>query len=381
MKEIDLTELVSFRKELHRNPEISCQEFETAKRVKNFLQKCNPDEIIENLGKTGIAAIYKGKNPGKTVLLRCELDALPIQEINSFEHKSVNEGVSHKCGHDGHTTILCGVAKMLMHNQPENGNVILLFQPAEENGKGAADVIADNNFSKIKPDYAFALHNLPGFKASQIVVKNGAFTSAVNSIIIKLKGKTAHAGEPHMGINPALAMAEITQELHKLTVTDISKEDFCLVTPVYAHMGERAYGVSAGAGEVHFTLRCGNNERMSEIEKKAEQIVVDVAKKYKLEVEISWTESFFANQNDEQAVDWIREAAKSNDLEIMETKVPFGWGEDFGLFTDQFKGAMFGLGAGEDMPALHNPDYDFPDEIIPAGVKIFYSIIQKVTHV
>src|SRR5690606_25552855 len=165
------------------------------------------------------------------------------------------------------------------------------------------------------------------------------------------------------------------------TEVDIRKDDFCLVTPVYMHMGELAYGVSAGAGEAHFTIRCRNNEQMRRLEKEAERIAVEVAKKHQLKTDISWTESFFANQNNEQAVAWIREAAQACQLEVFETDVPFGWGEDFGLFTEKFDGAMFGLGAGENMPALHNPDYDFPDAIIPAGIKIFHAIIQQVNHV
>src|SRR5690606_20425625 len=154
---------------------------------------------------------------------------------------------------------------------------------------------------------------------------------------------------PHQGINPALAMAEITQQLLQLTVSDIRKDDFCLVTPVYMHMGELAYGISAGAGETHFTIRCRNNEQMHKLEKQAEHIAKQVAQKHQLTTALSWTESFFANQNNEQAVAWIREAAHECNLNVFETDVPFGWGEDFGLFTEKFDGAMFGLGAGENM--------------------------------
>lgn len=381
MDNIKKEELIRFRKELHRYPELSCEEFKTSERIENFLQQFKPDILINKLGGTGIAAVYDGKHAGKTILIRCELDALPIQEINDFKHQSVHDGVSHKCGHDGHATIVCGVAAMLYQQRPERGRVVLLFQPAEENGRGAAAVLADEKFKAIQPDYVFALHNLPGFPENQIVVKNGSFTSAVNSIIIRLQGKTAHAGEPHKGINPALAIAEITQQLLQLTVSDISKNDFCLVTPVYTHMGELAYGVSAGAGEVHFTLRCRDNERMRLLETKAESIVQNITSKHQLKSDISWTESFFANQNSPKAVGWIRESALECNLAVFEAVVPFGWGEDFGLFTEKFEGAMFGLGAGENMPALHNPDYDFPDTILPAGIKIFHTLLKKVNHV
>src|SRR5690606_2083616 len=138
--------------------------------------------------------------------------------------------------------------------------------------------------------------------------KTGSFTPAVNSIIVRLTGKTAHAGEPHNGKNPALAIADILQVLNKWVVSDISDPAFCLVTPVYMHMGEKAYGISAGYGEVHLTIRCLTNEMMHELEQKAEEVVIEIADKHGLRLEMEWVQSFFANQNDEQVVSWIRDS-------------------------------------------------------------------------
>jgi amidohydrolase len=372
--------LISFRKDLHRYPEVSGNEHETAKRISAHLAKTSPDLLIESLGTTGIAALYKGKKPGKRLLIRCELDALPITEISTNEHQSQHHGVSHACGHDGHMTILCGLASILGRKRPEFGSVVLLFQPAEENGHGARDILNDPKFRDIKPDWVVALHNIPGVEMGQVIVKTGTFTPAVNSILIKLKGKTAHAGEPHNGLNPALAMADILQELMNWTVPDISDSNFCLVTPVYAHMGEKAYGVSAGEGEVHITIRSLTNDGMRALETKAEQTVRRIAKKHMLRVDISWTESFFANINHTRMVQWIAEAAVTEELELMSKSTPFGFGEDFGLFTDRFPGAMFGLGAGTRTPALHNPDYDFPDELIAIGIRVFSRLIRTIQH-
>jgi amidohydrolase len=371
--------LLLLRKELHQNPELSGKEFETAKRITAFLEKYAPDEIITKVGTTGIIAIYNGIKPGKTVLFRSELDALPIEEINTFEHRSLINCVSHKCGHDGHTTILCGFAMELYKNRPKTGRVILLFQPAEEEGKGAKKVFSDSKFAALKPDYVFALHNLPGFSKHQIVVKNGTFTCAVNSIIIQLKGKTAHAGEPEKGINPALAIAAITNQFNTAIQADISKENYCLITPIYIKMGKKAYGVSAGAGEIHFTVRSNSNSQMKLIKNTLENQAQAVANEHQLEYNITWTQSFEANENDATAVNHIRKAAKINNFELFEKEYPFSWGEDFGLFTQQYSGAMFGLGSGKNTAALHNPDYDFPDDIIDTGVSIFYQISKQIT--
>jgi amidohydrolase len=372
--------LILLRKELHKNPEVSGKELQTAKRIVAFLKKQNPDEIITEIGGSGIVAIYKAKQVGKTVLFRCELDALPIEEINTFEHRSLINGVSHKCGHDGHMAILCGLAAELSQNRPETGAVALLFQPAEEDGSGAQKVFSDTKFGLLQPDYVFALHNLPGFPKNQIVVKNDSFTCAVNSIIIKLNGVTAHAGEPEKGINPALAIASIINHFNGIIQPDIFKEEYCLITPIYTEMGKKAYGVSAGAGEVHFTVRSNSSLQMKKVETNLEKLAKSIAKKYQLDCNITWTESFQANDNNIEAVDHIRNAAKTNDFEILVKETPFTWGEDFGLFTQQYPGAMFGLGSGIDTPALHNPDYDFPDDIIGTGVSVFHEISKQITN-
>ncbi|MFQ3174652.1 MAG: amidohydrolase, partial [Flavobacterium sp.] len=148
-----LVVLTLLRKELHQNPEVSGKELETSKRIVAFLKKHAPDEIITKIGGAGIVAIYKSKQAGKTVLFRCELDALPIEETNIFEHRSLTNGISHKCGHDGHMAILCGLATELSQNRPETGTVILLFQPAEEDGSGAQKVFSDPKFTALQPDY------------------------------------------------------------------------------------------------------------------------------------------------------------------------------------------------------------------------------------
>ena len=375
-----MKELIQLRKKLHQYPEVSGNETETAKRILNFLSNYSPNQLITNIGGNGILAIYKGKETGKTILFRCELDALPITEMNSFDYKSVHEGVSHKCGHDGHMAILCGLAKTLHENPLEKGTVMLLFQPSEEDGNGAKSVLNDSKFDAINPDFAFALHNLPGYKKHQIVLKEGTFTCAVNSMIIQLEGKTAHAGEPENGINPALAIAEIITFFNSKINTNLASENYCLITPIHINMGEKAYGVSAGYGEVHFTMRSNSNKQMRVIEATLEQNVLEIAKKFNLKATIHWTQSFEANENNIEAVNYIRKAISELKLDTLEKELPFTFGEDFGLFTQKFKGAMLGLGSGENVPALHNPDFDFPDEIIETGVQLFHQITNEILN-
>lgn len=369
-------QLIELRKELHKYPELSGKESQTAKRIVEFAKRFNPDEIISKVGGEGVLVIFEGKQKGKTILIRCDLDALPIDEENEFEHKSVYDNVSHKCGHDGHMSIVSGLIPILSENKIKKGKVGLLYQPAEETGQGASLVLSDEKFTKQKPDYAFALHNLPGFEKNEIIIKKDVFASASKGLIIKLKGKTSHAGEPERGITPSLAVAELIQELTALPQNK-TIQDFSLVTIIHSRIGERAFGTTPGYAELMATLRSYKDEDMNTLTNLSEELINRIAADHKLKYEIEWVEEFPSTKNDNDCVEVIVQCAEENNLGVNEIDKPFRWSEDFGHFTHNFKGALFGLGSGINQPQLHNPDYDFPDEIILTGTKMFYSIIKK----
>lgn len=375
---MDIQKLKKLRRQLHQYPEVSENERETSETLYQFIKEYEPTNIIYPIGGYGILATWDSGKKGAEILIRGDMDALPIQELNKFDYKSKNEGVSHMCGHDGHSTILCALAMQLKNKFPKNGCVHLLFQPAEENGMGAKAVLNDSKFKAIKPDFVFALHNLPGYPLHEIVIKENAFTCAVNSIIINLRGKTAHAAEPEHGINPAEAMADIIQQALKKNNNDIEQSNMRVITPVYAKLGEKDYGISAGEATVHFTIRCLNNEQLEKLEKEIVELSEKIAKRHQLKIDIDFTQRFLSNMNNSDAVETVRKAAQKNNLSFSERKYPFKWGEDFGLFTTKYKGCMFGVGSGEDCPALHNPDYDFPDEIIETAANVFKEIIHEI---
>jgi amidohydrolase len=374
----DIEKLIKLRKAIHAEPELAGEEFKTREKVKAFLSANAPPSVFLELGRTGLAAIYDFNNPGPTVLIRSELDALPIAEVNDFEHKSTSAGKGHKCGHDGHSTMLCGTAMLLKTVENFKGRAVLLFQPAEETGEGAKWVIEDKKFEGITPDWVFSLHNLPGFEKSKIVYKENSFTPSVVSIIINIEGKTSHAAEPEHGDNPSLALAEIAFEANKLVINKPNNDDFQLATPIYQRLGSKAYGTSAGEGETHFTLRAWTDKTMQKLKSDIEAIAKKSTDKHNLTVSFQYVDEFFANQNDKEAVQYIVNAAKEVGATSEEKKYPNRWGEDFGLFTQKYKGAMFGLGAGENCPSLHNPDYDFPDEITETGSRMFFTILKSI---
>lgn len=370
-------DLQGFRRDLHAHPEISGEENKTGKRVLTILNELKPDELLTEVGGTGILATFGTDENGPQVMVRCELDALPIQEVNTFGHKSTVQGVSHKCGHDGHMAILTGLAEKLSAERPTKGRVHLLYQPAEENGAGAEAVLKDPRMKDKHFDLVLALHNLPGYKLGSAVVRKGPFTASVNSMVIALEGRTSHAAEPEHGINPALAVAEILTGALALQHNVPTEDGLRVVTVVHVNLGTKDYGISAGSAEVHLTVRCWTDAELKKLEQDIEDLSREVAKKHKLGVDISYCFTFKANQNDDAAADLVKEAVTSTGHELIRRDHPFKWGEDFGLFTAKYKGCMFGLGSGEDIPALHNPDYDFPDELIPHGVELFETAVRS----
>ena len=367
--------LISFRQELHQYPELSGWEKDTSKKIQAYFQSLNATKIVSKIGGEGIAVIFEGMVEGPTTLLRCELDALPIAEENNISYKSKYPGKSHACGHDGHMAILCGVGEVLSITPPKKGMVILLFQPAEETGQGAAKVLKSLTFTPLLPDYAFALHNIPGYKKNQIILKKDTFTAASKGMEIHLKGRTSHAAFPEDGNSPADAMSKIILELQKLSGT---MGEFSLVTVVNAVLGEIAFGTTPGEAVIRATLRSFEDHLLDNLTDKSESLVDQIAKEYGISVTIEYRECFNSTENHPEAYEFVNSAASQLHLEINHVSTPFRWSEDFGQFSKATKTTLFGIGAGYDQPQLHEGVFDFPDDIIPTGVEIFTNIIRQI---
>jgi len=376
----DLNKALSdFRRTIHKYPELSWEENKTAQRVISFVKPFRPDEIISGIAGTGVAFVYRAKKPGPRVLVRCELDALPIPETNAFKYRSIYQSKSHKCGHDGHMAIIAGLAAVISEDRPVRGEVVLLFQPAEETGEGAASVISDRAFKKIKPDFVFSAHNLPGFETNAIIIRSGLFSAASKGLVIELEGKTSHASEPEKGVSPANTMARIIQYVSDLPESG-GYRDFVLSTVVFARLGEVALGTSPGYAEIISTLRAYREDDMGLLSGRAVEAADRLAEEAGINVSKSWIQEFPATENNGECVELVTETAFEMSLGVVSPEEPFRWSEDFGHFTRLCPGAIFGIGSGERHPALHNPDYDFPEEIIPTGVEMFHRVIRKILN-
>ncbi|MBU2554034.1 MAG: amidohydrolase [Bacteroidetes bacterium] len=372
-----ISEIIKLRHELHQHPEVSNNELSTSERMVNFIKPLLPDEII-TLGKTGKAFVFNGIEAGKTTVFRAELDALPIQEKSTLPYASVNQGVAHVCGHDGHMAVLAGLARKIAEHTPRFGKTVLLFQPAEEVEQGAREVVENPLFQALKPDFIFALHNIPGVEKHHIVVKEGSFSAASKGMTIQLFGKTSHAAEPEKGISPANAIAHIIKRLNSLPQTDHLFSDLTLLTIIYIRMGEISFGTSPGYAEIGVTLRAFENIDMEGLTARCEQLIKEVSEAEKLNYYISYSEEFPASVNDAACLKYVTDSAIDHNLHVRQLNKPFTWSEDFGYYSQQYPSCLFGLGSGITQPSLHNPDYDFPDDIISTGINMFYAIYKKI---
>jgi metal-dependent amidase/aminoacylase/carboxypeptidase family protein len=275
--------------------------------------------------------------------------------------------------------------------------VILLFQPAEENGAGATAMLKDPKYSSFANgimsniDTAFALHNLPGYDHNTILLKKGTFAAASKGVRIELKGETSHAAQPENGRSPAGAMATIIQKLEELAYLGRKRQlkqysDFILLTVVHAHLGTElvAYGTTPGEARVMVTIRTYRDEDMVTLVNEVRQIVASACETKNIGFDITFSDEFYATRNEDEStnekdsiIEMVRRAAVETNLKTQDMAEPFRWSEDFGNF--QFKGSTyFGIGAGKDYPSLHNDDYDFPDDLIGTSLSMFARLLQML---
>ncbi len=366
--------LRELRRHLHRNPELSGNEQETALLLIEELKQTNPDELYTQVGGYGIMAVYKGDPEKKSVMFRADMDALPVEEDHGLEYRSVKNGMAHVCGHDGHMTVLIGLARKISSERHQFGDVVLLFQPAEETGEGALRVLKDDAFRNVNPLYVYGFHTIPGFEINSVVIRKNVFNSASIGITIRLYGRTSHASHPERGKSPALALAELIQFTEALPYTQTFK-DFTLTTVIHAQLGEIAFGTSPGKAEFRATLRAFVDSDLEKLKKHLEDKVTQLSDKYGLKYEVSYNDYFPANINDEETTEFVIKAAETLKFPIIRCKNPFRWSEDFAYYSQEFQTAFIGIGAGVEQPELHASNYDFPDELIEPVVKLLHQIL------
>ncbi len=371
-------DLISIRHTLHAHPELSGKETATSHRLEGWLRDTAPTLVKKGLGGNGLLARFESGVSGPRLLLRADMDALPLLEAEGRSYASRTEGLAHLCGHDGHMTILLAVAEDLARNPIARGSVDLLFQPAEETGNGARAVLSDPWMAAQHYDGVFALHNLPGYDLGEVLLKPYAFASASRGLILRLAGTSSHAAEPEAGRSPAMALASLIEQCSSLPQFMSSFGEAAKVTVIHACLGSPAFGSSPAEAVLMLTLRNQSDEGIERLGKACLQFAEAAAGAWDLRLEHEWTEVFPASDNDPVLVSRIASALAERGHRVRRLEQAFAWSEDFGHFLARSPGVLFGLGAGRELAALHHPDYDFPDNLIEPGLRIWRDLVNHM---
>ena len=361
--------IISLRHEFHQYPELSMRECHTIKRIRDFLVNHTSLEVVVCDG--WLYAVKQGVSDQGSIAFRADMDALPVDEGPKLPYHSLNPGVSHKCGHDGHCAALCAFALELDQITPKR-NVYLIFQPGEESGEGAkrcVTLLAEKNISEI-----YAFHNLCGYEEGTVIYRRGLTQPASEGLRFHLNGKASHAAEPEKGRNPAEVLSRIvlhSQELCK-SVTD----RLLLSTVVGLHAGTGDFGMAAHEGDISLTLRAEDESDMKRLERRLITFAEEEARETKLSVDHRILDYFPETRNHDSCIDRIISAADEIGVPYIEMNKLFRASEDFGYYLKECPGAMFYIGNGVDYPDLHTAEYDFNDRIIPVAVSMFLELIK-----
>jgi len=379
---VDAAEMARVRKDIHAHPELCYQEARTSALVADQLRQFGV-EVHTGLGVTGVVGVIKGRQPPaagqplKSLGLRADMDALPIQELNTFEHASQHPGKMHACGHDGHTATLLAAAKHLAANRDFAGTVYVIFQPAEEGGGGAREMIKDGLFERFPMDAVFALHNWPGLPVGLFAVSPGPVMASSNEFRITVRGKGAHAAMPHMGIDPVPVAAAMVQSFQTIVTRNNKPVDAAVISVTMINAGE-ATNVIPNTCEMRGTVRTFSVPVLDLIEQRMREVAQHTAAAYGATCDFEFVRNYPPTINDATQAAFAKRvftaafgAANVGDQE------PTMGAEDFAYMLMEKPGAYIFLGNGtgdhRDIGhgggpcTLHNPSYDFNDDLIGIG--------------
>lgn len=365
----------TLRHELHSHPELSGRETETKRRLMSFIRG-NTALKVTDMGSWFYALYTPEKESGEQpIAFRADMDALPIPETISLPYGSKVKNAAHKCGHDGHSAAMAAVAALLGKNPKIRRKVYLIFQSSEENGKGGkpcADFISSSNIGEV-----YAFHNLSGFPEKSVMVRSRLTQCASKGLVIHFSGKSAHAGTPENGQNPAFALAKTALLAEKLNISEENGESLRLCTVVGIHEGNMDFGISPGEGEIALTLRTDSDEALEEMDKKLRAQAEELAGKYALKVSFREEDPFPATVNEPACAEKVRTAARDLGLSVVPMEKPWRPSEDFGWYTKARPGAMFYVGNGLSWPSPHQSDYDFNDNILQTAAAMFLKLAES----
>ncbi|MER8470958.1 M20 aminoacylase family protein [Mesorhizobium sp. M0306] len=370
-------ELAAARQHLHAHPELSFQEHETAAYVAERLESWGY-EVTRNVGGLGVVGRLR-QGSGRSIAIRADMDALPITEATNLPYASQASGKMHACGHDGHTTMLLGAAEYLARTRHFNGTVNLIFQPAEEAGKGsgAQAMIADGLFERFPCDAIFGLHNHPGAPTGSFLMRAGPLMAASDTVTIKITGRGGHASRPHLTVDPIVAAANIVMTLQTVVSRNVNPIETAVVTVGTIH-GGTASNVIPEHAEITLSVRSFSAEIRDTLEKRIRSIAALVAQAHGATVEIDYERGYPVLINSEGETSFATDVAVELVGQDKVSVCPLIPGsEDFSYFLEHKPGCFLRLGNGEDSAILHSSKYDFNDGNLTVGAALWARLTER----
>jgi len=369
-------DLTAIRRDLHEYPEIGFEEVRTSGVVGDLLESWGI-ETHREIGKTGVVGVIKGKTPGRTIGLRADMDALPIEEKSNLPYSSKHPGVMHACGHDGHTTMLLGAARYLAETRDFAGTVIVIFQPAEEGLGGARAMLADGLFDRFPCEEVYGLHNYPGAPQNQIGIVPGVAMAGADFFDIRLTGKGSHAARPQDSHDPILAASALVQSLQSIVSRSLNPADSAVVSVTQFHSGS-AYNVIPGDAVIAGTARMFTDEVRADIRTRITEIAKGIAATHNCEAHVDIRDIFTPLVNSALQADAVIDVARTivGDDMVKTDGRPVTGSEDFADMLLKVPGAYFTIGH-EGTGALHNESFTFDDAIIPLGATMLARTAQE----
>ncbi len=375
-----LDDLTFIRHDLHKNPELGFMEVRTSSVLADYLEKLGI-KVARGLGKTGLVGILENGTSGEAIALRADMDALPVHEENSFDHRSVSEGVMHACGHDGHMTMLLGAARYLAETGNFDGKVYFIFQPAEEGGGGAKAMIEDGLLEKFPARAVFGMHNRSGLAAGKFATRTGIIMAATDNFDITIRGRGTHAAMPHTGVDPVVIASQVVTALQTLVSRSIKPIDNAVVSITCFNAGS-AYNVIPDTAVLKGCIRTQTQLVREQVKAGIDRVLSGVCSAYGAEYEFEFLPGYPVTVNTaEETAAAIKAAASvvGNENADPDTQ-PLMASEDFSYYLEKVPGnyIFIGNGTGEGGSMSHRSDYDFNDDIIPLGVEYWVRLVELV---
>ena len=373
-------EMQTWRRDIHAHPEIAFEEHRTAEIVAEKLKSFGI-EVETGIAGTGVVGTLKKGTGNRSIGLRADLDALLINEANDFEHKSRNPGKMHACGHDGHTVMLLGAAKYLAENGNFDGTVNFIFQPAEENEGGGKAMIDDGLFDKYPVESVYGMHNIPGMPVASFAIKPGPIMAAFDVFNVKIIGKGGHAAMPQTTIDPIIIGSKIIDAYQSIVSRYIDPQEPAVLSVTQFHAGD-AYNVIPNDIEIKGCTRCFSPKVQKQLEDQMHQITKSICEAYGASYEFEFEHRYPATINSEEEADIAGKVAQSvvGEDRVNLSPTPGMGSEDFAYMLQEKPGSYIwiGNGDGEGSCMVHNPGYDFNDEILPIGATYWVKMAEEI---